>query len=521
VLRSNRSVRALVLILLLAGPLAARDPETADQILARLESKAFAFFRDHRHPKTGQVRDRARNFLDRGRPEKAMSSIAATGFYLSVLPDAVRRKWLSRDQAVREAETILRFAETCPHHNGLFYHFFHWETGERWRQSEVSTLDSAIFLNGAMVVSQAFPETRAIANGLLERANWPAFVTEKDGKKLLSLGWTPEKGLLGPIDVRTSEFAMPLFLAIGAKRPVPVECWYNTKIAYCDIAGQRVLHGELPLFVSQYGLCWADLTGRTDRDGIDFDAAARQAALANRAFCRGDGAKQFSTYHADQGRWWGLSSGDAARGYVACGPIARDVDGTVWPTAALASLPWASREISADLAAWQTSPWWSRIEGRYGLSPFNAETNWIAPDVIGIDLGAFLLSAANHRNRTVWDLWMKHPVAQSALERLKLTKPAAPEKRSHCTGSSHPNAALKTTPENRSKSAPPAAAPAARASSARSPAAKYAAIASIPPFLASGRRSGEFSCREASHGFATPATTLPDERAAAKTDLVH
>jgi hypothetical protein len=419
-----RAVQGAVLgvMLLLIAPAARLDAQPADETIARLEEKAFAYFRDHRHPKTGQVRDRARNFPDRGRPETAMSSIAATGFYLSILPEAVRRKWLPRDDAARQAETILRFAESCPHHHGLFYHFFHWETGQRWRQSEVSTLDSAIFFNGAMVCAVAFPDSRAAADRLLNRVDWPAFVIEKDGKKLLSLGWTPEKGLLGPIDVRTSEFAMPLMLAIGAKRPAPVECWYNTKITYCDIAGVRVLHGELPLFVSQYGLCWADLRGRRDRDGIDLDAAARQAALANRAFCHGDGAKRFATYHADQGRWWGLSAGDAARGYVAAGPIARDLDGTVWPTAALASLPWLSREIENDLATWRASPWWSRIDGRYGLAPFNAKTGWTAPDALGIDLGAFLVAAANYRNRTIWDLWMKHPLAQSALHRISLTK---------------------------------------------------------------------------------------------------
>jgi hypothetical protein len=409
-------------LLLLLAPVAALRAQTADETIARLEQKAFAYFRDHRHPETGQVRDRARNFPDRGRPETAMSSIAATGFYLSILPEAVRRKWFTRDEALREAQTILRFAETCPHRNGLFYHFFHWESGRRWRQSEVSTLDSAIFLNGAMVAGVAFPDTRAAVERLLDRVDWPAFVAEKSGKKLLSLGWTPEQGLLGPIDVRTSEFAMPLLLAIGAKHPVPVECWYNTKIAYHDIAGVRVLHGDLPLFVSQYGLCWADLRGRRDRDGIDLDTAARQAALANRAFCHGDGAKRFSTYHADQGRWWGLSAGDAARGYVAVGPIARDLDGTVWPTAALASLPWLSREFEADLAAWRASPWWSRIDGRYGLAPFNAKTEWIAPNALGIDLGAFLVAAANYRNRTVWDLWLKHPLADSALRRVSLAK---------------------------------------------------------------------------------------------------
>ncbi|MBI1917116.1 MAG: hypothetical protein HYS12_20610 [Planctomycetes bacterium] len=391
-------------------------------ILADQERKAFGYFEDHCHPVTGLVRDRARNFAGRKDEPPPMASIAATGFYLAVLPEAARRKWITRDHAQREATRALGFAERLEHRHGLLYHFVSLKDGKRWKNSEISILDSAIFLNGAITAASAFPAVAPVVERLLDRVQWKEFLTEKDGKKLLALGWTPEKGLLGPMDVRTSEAAMAYLLAIGSKNAVGPECWYNTATNEREIASRRVLHGELPLFVSYYGLAWADLKGLKDKDGIDLHGNAIRAALANRAFCRSIATRQHTTYRVADGGWWGISAGDSAEGYVAPGPIQGDANGFVWPVTALAAVPWVPKEIEADLEQWRASRAWSRVVGKYGIAPFNLDTGWVGDDIIGIDLGAFLVNMANYRNRTVWDLWRKHPVAQAALRRVGFDK---------------------------------------------------------------------------------------------------
>lgn len=398
-------------------------------IIDELERKAFAYFKDHAHPATGLVRDRAPNF-DKGGHLSDKASIAATGYYLSILPEAVRRGWMSKAQARREAAKVLAAAAKAEHHDGILYHFVDRTTGKRWKQSETSTLDTAILLNGVMVAAVYFPELTRETNLLLDRVDWPSYLVERQGKKLLSMGWHPDKGRLGPVDVRTSEAAMPLLLAIGSKRSIDTECWYNTDVSYREIEGQKVLHGHLPLFVSYYGLCWADLRGLIDRQGTDLCSNSRLAALANRSFCRNVGAKQNKTYRMEGGGFWGISAGDAATGYVAPGPLLNDADGTVWPMTALAALPWASDELNVDISQWRASKQWPKIIGKYGIAPFNQDTDWIAPEIIGIDLGAFLLNVANHRNRTIWDLWMQHSVAKRGLSKVGLTKQTRePERR--------------------------------------------------------------------------------------------
>jgi hypothetical protein len=384
-----------------------------------LSHRAFSYFRDHTHPVSGLVRDRASNFEGRGTRDSNVASVSATGFYLSILPYAVKCGWMDRDQAEREAGRILRFATHVAHHrDGLFFHFMICEEGERWERSEVSCLDSAIFMNGVAVVSEAFQSVAAMADEILDRADWTKFLVEKEGKRFLSLGWSPERGLLGPLDVRTSETLMAYVLAIGSRsHPIDPDIWYNTSTAERTVAGYRVCHGELPLFVHQYGLLWMN-PGGPDRDGIDLPANAVRAALANRRFCREIAAKRSMTY-ADcpgVGGWWGISAGDSADGYVAPGPIYGDAD-TVWPMAALAS-PGIALVIEEDLARWRSSRVWHRVLGKYGLAPFNLDTGWIGDDLIGIDIGAFLLNQAIHDGDLARGLFMRHPVTKTAIDRI-------------------------------------------------------------------------------------------------------
>jgi hypothetical protein len=87
--------------------------------------------------------------------------------------------------------------------------------------------------------------------------------------------------------------------------------------------------------------------------------------------------------------------------------------------AALAALPWMA-ELEEEVVKWHGSGHWGEVNGRHGLSPFTLDKDWVGPDLLGIDLGSFGVSVANHRRRTVWELWMRHPVAKSALERLEV-----------------------------------------------------------------------------------------------------
>lgn len=395
-------------------------------LLDELSRRGWEWFVRCTHPNTGMVLDRFANFADPAGPV-IMSSIAATGFYLSLLPDAVRRGRLAASEAEARAETSLRFAERhIEHVEGVLPHFVDWSTGRRFGASEFSALDTAIFLNGGMVAAGAYPGLGGIVDRLLDRVRWPALVIQ-EGRRAGQLaygfdGRTRDR-LGASADVRSSENLMPCVLAAGSRtHRVDRRCWYSARIVRSPEAPD-VLNPGHALFTSYYGLVWMDLSGLHDAEGVDLWSNARSAALLNRTCCRVHASKGHGTYRADNGSWWGLSAGDSPAGYVARGPLDGDPDGTVWPTAALGSIAWIPDELSADLAAWSGSAWWPRALGRYGLSPFSADRDWIGRDIIGIDIGAFMGVWANVQARAIHALWAGHPVARRGVTALEFSHP--------------------------------------------------------------------------------------------------
>ena len=403
------------------------------------------------HPVSGQTLDRTKNALAPQRAEHA-SSVAATGFTLSLLPEMVRRNLITAADAAERAAVTMRFVEKhVEHRHGLLRHFVDWKTGGFVWNCEFSVLDTSIFLNGCIVTSQAYPGVEPIASSLLNRVDWQkVWVSPKPGQKpLICYGFRGDGKTLEPgfADVRSSENLMPCILAAGAREhPLPAECWRNAKLVRHEPALNRdppravveadwksqyealldqVVNPSHPLFTSHYGLVWANLVGMHDPDGFDPWTNARTAALYNRAYCRMRGAEGVETYNETNGGWWGISAGDARGGYVAPGPFEKgDPDATVWPTAALAAVPWAQSEFAEDFPSWRKNAAWDNALGPYGLAPFTLVRPWVGQDVIGIDLGCLAGTWANLIDGSIHRHWMAHPQARAGILALDFSRSA-------------------------------------------------------------------------------------------------
>ena len=104
-------------------------------------------------------------------------------------------------------------------------------------------------------------------------------------------------------------------------------------------------------------------------------------------------------------------------------------DGLIAPYAAGTSIMFLPEESVAALRAFRElkSPdgklvaWRTEGKGAYGLvDSFNLQRNFTSQDTLGIDHGPLILGIENARTGLVWKLFMQHPAAKRAVERLKL-----------------------------------------------------------------------------------------------------
>ena len=433
-------------------------------IYGDIERRTFNFFWERVNRANGLVPDRW--------PTPSFSSIAAVGSALTAYPIGVERGWCTRSDARDLTLTTLRFFWNAPQgaeakgvtgHKGFFYHFLDMQSGLRFETNELSSVDTSLLLMGVLFAGQYYDrdepaerEIRDLAEHIYARADWNFF--RSDGRPGISMGWHPEEGLIDRNWDGYNEGMLVNILALGAPdHAAPDGLWDVWTAPY-----SRFWQGEgptrhiafAPLFGHQYSHIWIDFRGIRDsamRDaGFDYFENSRRATYANRAYCAAN-PMGWAGY-SDQ--VWGLTACDGPGdfrlpyrgetrnffGYAARGPIdqpdGRD-DGTIAPTAALASLPFAP-EIVIPCAEAMLREHGARLYGQYGFrDAFNPSftyqdpksrtgsvdpmRGWVATDYLGIDQGPILLQAANYRDDFVWKYMRRVPAIQRGLKRAGFT----------------------------------------------------------------------------------------------------
>jgi hypothetical protein len=409
---------SLFAVLLAASALAS---EAAD-LLERLERGAFDFFWNETHPATGLTKDRAGNFRE---DDYHIASVAATGFGLAALAVGAENGWVARDPAIARAKTTLSFVrDRMEHHRGWLYHFVDWRTGDRAWKCEVSSIDTALLIAGALMAGEYFGgETKAMAEELHRRIDFPWMLTDggaRPGERLIGHGWKPETGFLKSRWDNYSEHLVLNLLALGSPtHPLPAGCWDAWERNRGEYGGFETF-ACAPLFTHQYSHAFIDFRGKRDRAGFDYFESAVQKTKADRQFCV-DQSSKFKTYGPNA---WGLSACDAPGGhYKAYGspPGGAMHDGTisVWSTiSAVAFAPDLALQAVEHLDQEHGRLLW----GRYGFAgAFNLDENWVAKDVIGIDLGAALLLIENHRSGKPWAWFMKNEAISAGMKKAGFT----------------------------------------------------------------------------------------------------
>jgi hypothetical protein len=447
-----------------AAALAVSSSPTLPSFYGEIERRTFRFFWETVNRRNGLVPDRW--------PTPSFCSIASVGFALTAYPVGVERGWCSRSDARDLTLTTLRFFWNAPQgpartgtsgNAGFFYHFLDMQTGLRFRDVELSSVDTTILLMGVLFAGQYFDrddpaerEIRDLSQKLYERADWNFF--RSDGGKAISMGWHPGGGLIPANWVGYNEGMFVNILALGSPtHPGPANLWEQWTSRYPEFwrgEGPTRHIGFAPLFGHQYSHIWIDFRGIRDaamrQAGFDYFENSRRATYTNWAWC----SVNRMGWEGYSREVWGLTAcdgpGDFALkykgetrkffGYAARGPLiepeGRD-DGTIAPTAALGSLPFAP-EIVIPCAEALLKQHGDRIFREYGFADsFNpsftytnlkvesgavdAQRGWVAKDYLGIDQGPILLQAANYRDDFVWRTMRRAPAIRRGLLRAGFT----------------------------------------------------------------------------------------------------
>ncbi len=382
-----------------------------DEFLDQMEHNATMFFWERANPSTGQVLDRA--YALGTTDLRTVSSIAATGFGLTALCIAVKRGYLTNSDVQARVFATLNFIwSQLPQENGFFYHFVDMNTGKRVKQSEVSSIDTAILICGVLTCRQFFkdPQIRTLATKIYERVNWPWML---NGGTTFSLGWTPESGFLPYRYDTYCELMMLYLLAIGSPTfPAPASTWDAFARPTISFDGFNFISGNAPLFTHQYSHAWFDFRNKHDAYADYFNNSIT-ATQAHKEFCLSLSG-EFVDYDDNL---WGVTASDSQNhGYVAWGgpPPMGPVDGSIVPCAVGGSIPFMSSDCIAVLRnirtaypdAWQAYSF---------VDAFNPMTGWYDSDALGIDLGISILMAENYRSSFVWNTFMSNTEAQAAM----------------------------------------------------------------------------------------------------------
>jgi predicted esterase len=423
--------------------------------LDEAHKRHFLYFWELAHPVTFQVPDRY--------PTDDFSSIAATGFGLSAYLVGAERKWVSREQAADRVLRTLEFLKNLPQgpdasgvagYKGWFYHFLKTQDALRFKNVELSSIDTGLLIAGVLSCMTYFdrntPTEEAIrktADYLYRRIDFGWFMNEQ---KRLSMGWFPERDGFLAADWRGYNEAMILnIMGLGSPtHPLPAETWEKWCEPYFRAAFKGQDHVNFgPLFGHQYSHCWIDFRGIQDpymkKMGIDYFENSRRATLAQRQYCI-ENPGHFKGYGPEI---WGLTAGDGpdtdmmhegkkiyCPGYGARG-VAIDYledDGTIAPTAAISSMPFAPEVCMPTLEAmWKRWP-----VGEYGFFDGYNETFteterspkaqpgypfWVDKDYLGIDQGPIVLMLENYRSGFLWDLMKRNPYIVRGLKRAGFT----------------------------------------------------------------------------------------------------
>jgi len=415
------------------APLSPSKLSAADtELLEKIQRRTFGYFWDFAHPDSGLARERLRS--------RHTVTSGGSGFGILATLVAAERNWITRDAARERVCRIAAFLARADRFHGAWPHWLDGRTGKvipfSPKDDGADLVETAFLMQGLLTAREYFRRDtdgekrlcQAITD-LWRGVEWDWFTR---GGEALLWHWSPKYGFEKDLHIRGwNECLITYVLAASSPtHPIDPKVYHagwargGKMVNTTSYLGLRIALGRPeggPLFFAHYSfLC---LDPRTLRDCYaDYWQQNVHHTLVNYRYCVREAKRRYRYSE----RCWGLTASDDPHGYLAHRPGLRD-NGTISPTAALASMPYAPAQCLAA-ARYFDGELGDRLWGPYGFyDAFNLSEGWFADQHLAIDQGPIVVMIENYRTALLWRTFMTCDDVLHGLRKLGFTwGPASP-----------------------------------------------------------------------------------------------
>ena len=393
-----------------------------DELKTMVQEANFRYFWDYGHLASGMARERLRS-------DNTVTT-GGSGFGVMSLLVGIERGFITRQQGIDRMLRILNFLETADRFHGAWSHQMDGNTGHTIPFSTMDNgadiVETAYMIQGLLAARQYFKNNdaneqiiRQKITTLWEGVEWSWF--RKDNGNYIYWHWSPNYAwaMNFPL-IGWMETSIVYMLAIASPTyPVPASLWKSGWASASNYRNGKSFYGIKldvgwdyggPLFFTQYSFLGFDPRNKKDAFTNYFNNN-RNTVLIDRQYCITN-PMQNTGYSSI---CWGLTASDDPNGYLAHEPTNARDNGTISPTAALASMPYTP-EYSIEALKHFYRDLGGQLWGNFGFyDAFNQLQNWVASSYLAIDQGPIVVMIENERTQLLWNLFMANPEIQPML----------------------------------------------------------------------------------------------------------
>lgn len=396
---------------------------TDDELLDMVQEYTFRYFWDGAHQPSGMSTERM---------EGDVVASGASGMGLMTMIVAHERKYQDPAAIKERILSMLDFLATCERFHGAWAHWYNGDTKLARPFSEKDNggdlVETSFVAQGLIALQGYFTGTDEKSTAIREQAaqlfreiEWTWY--QQNNEDVLYWHWSPDYNweMNMPIKGWNESLITYIMAASSPTYSINPSVYESGWAQNGSMVKERSYYGHTISLSPDYGgpLFWLHYTHL----GIDPRNLSDQYANywdehVNTVAIHYDYAVRNPKGHKNYGEnCWGLTSSDDPDGYSAHKPMYSD-NGTIAPTAALSSMPYAPEEVMQALKYFYRERG-AELFGKYGFyDAFNDNEDWVKHDYLGIDQGPIVVMIENYRSQLLWNSVMSHTDVQNGLDNL-------------------------------------------------------------------------------------------------------